>query len=162
MKFSTTSANSNNTNKLYEFIFSVYSIAALLSDVQQRIEKMIIPMKIPEYRKENLEKELDLQSFINHSKDNIFHTHAQTSKNQVKSFVEDINPELNFNKVVRLDLNENKEKIITLLDTENYLNTLGNKCTKKLLQQSNSESVLLNTSVIIINNTILENNNTKN
>lgn len=54
MKFSMTSSNSTNTNKMYDYVYKVHELCYLLVEVQQKIDGTIIPKKLPEKHKETV------------------------------------------------------------------------------------------------------------
>lgn len=50
MKFSTTSANSPNTNKLYHFVYSIFQLAKFLNKVEDQVNGVVLPTKTQETR----------------------------------------------------------------------------------------------------------------
>lgn len=69
MKFSTTSANSPNTNKMYEFVYKVYELAKFLQEICVRMDSTIIPEKLATEKKANLRHELSVRTLMRHNKD---------------------------------------------------------------------------------------------
>lgn len=140
MKFSTTSANSLNTNKLYNYIYSLYSIAALFLEAQKRIDATIIPKKIQESRKKALQEELNFQEFAENNKGKNRLWEVKKKENQADFGWKILNStisKINFKNIATINLNK-QENEPNLIDSEKYLWTLHSKSTRNLLKEAKS------------------------
>ena len=133
MKFSTTSANSSTTNKIYNYIYKIYEVAQFLQKVYEKIDTPIIPNKMNEVKKKTLRKQISTQSYSTLS-----FLSAPTTPMSVKySNRYYQSPGVTNNSTINPELSKEKPKN-GFVDAGKYMSMLNTRSTKQLLKSATS------------------------
>jgi hypothetical protein len=143
MKFSMTSANSANSNKLYDHVYRVYELCQLFVEVHHKIDSTIIPKKLPGKHRATVQKELYMQSFVKHNKKQPGRIQSTLSRSQLirqnfNSFTTSNLSNAHYQSIVKVDLSSDEKQSDKsyILDTSKYMSCLNNKSIKKMLSDS--------------------------